>query len=38
MCNSILQLFGLEKIAKDFRGSVAAAKAWLLLHESDYRR
>ena len=29
MCNSIHPLFGIEKEAKDFRGSNAAAKAWL---------
>ena len=29
MCNSILSLFGIEKVTKDFRGSDAAAKAWL---------
>ena len=29
MCNSIHSLFGIEKVTKDFRGSNAAAKAWL---------
>ena len=29
MCKSIHPLFGIEKEAKDFRGSNAAAKAWL---------
>ena len=29
MCNPIPPLFGIEKEAKDFRGSNAAAKAWL---------
>ena len=29
MCNPIYRLFGIEKVAKDFRGSNAAAKAWL---------
>ncbi len=29
MCSSIPPLFGIEKEAKDFRGSDAAAKAWL---------
>ena len=29
MCSSIHRLFGIEKVAKDFRGSDAAAKAWL---------
>ena len=29
MCKSIRPLFGIEKEAKDFRGSNAAAKAWL---------
>ena len=29
MCNSILQLFDGEKVAKAVRGSNAAAKAWL---------
>ena len=29
MCSSIHRLFGIEKVAKDFRGSNAAAKAWL---------
>ena len=29
MCKSIHRLFGIEKVAKDFRGSNAAAKAWL---------
>ena len=28
-CKSIHRLFGIEKVAKDFRGSDAAAKAWL---------
>ena len=38
MCNPILQLFDGEKVAKAVRGSNAAAKAWLLLHTSNYRR
>ena len=38
MCNPIHSLFGIEKVTKDFRGSNAAAKAWLLLHTSYYRR
>ena len=29
MCNPIHSLFGIEKVTKDFRGSNAAAKAWL---------
>ena len=29
MYNSVHPLFGIEKEAKDFRGSIAAAKAWL---------
>ena len=29
MCNPIHSLFGIEKVTKDFRGSDAAAKAWL---------
>ena len=29
MCKSIHPLFGIEKVTKDFRGSNAAAKAWL---------
>ena len=32
------RLFGIEKVAKDFRRSNAAAKARLPLHTSNYRR
>ena len=40
MCKSIHRLFGIEKVAKDFRGSDAAAKAWLRggFHSKECKR
>ena len=40
MCNPIPPLFGIEKEAKDFRGSNAAAKAWLRggFHSKECKR